>query len=129
MPTTVGVVSYRVLVPGVVRFSWHDDQGRGDGLLVDVGVAPSAWHAVADVLLHHDADEPPAETGCFHLVLAEVTSRTDGSFAVDLGNMRVTTADWTTLLAVLVDHYRAGVTRRDLDAGVTRRSGRPPGNA
>jgi hypothetical protein len=123
MCAPAGGITCTVLVPGVVRFAWHDSEGRGDGLLVDVGVATPTWRAVADVLVR------PFGTAQFSgteepVVLAEAAQRADGSFVVHLGHTRMTAADWSMVLTVLVGRYRTVV-----GAGITCCSEHPPGSA
>jgi hypothetical protein len=112
-----------MLVAGVVRFAWHDSKGRGDGLLVDVGVASSRWRAVADVVVGPFGAAELSGIGK-PVVLAETAQRPDGSLVVNLGHTRMTVADWSVALTVLVNHYRTAVS-----ATITSCSKHPPGSA
>jgi hypothetical protein len=118
-----------VLAAGVTRFTWRSPQDHGDGLLVDVDIASERWHEVADVLLWSTPVDPAtaaARVAQSHAALAVVARQPGRWLVLTPRRVVVSAGDWPALLAVIVEHYRAVVSRRDV---LTPPPGQPPGSA
>lgn len=92
-------ITHTVVAPGVIGFSWTADGDRGDGLLVDADVAAPRWCAVADVLIGSSVDGNAGTAPTCALRVRCARRRAD--------------QDWPSMLAVIVERYRAVLSDRD----------------
>lgn len=127
MSTTVFTTA--ILETGVIKFTWRDAHGCGDGLLVDADTAPSQWRDMADILLCTASVGPTTRaerTAGPHALLAEIVRKSAGSLHIHLyltavptglpteaqrlGHTQVTVGP-AALVAMLLGHYRELVAR------------------
>lgn len=125
-----GLITHTTLASGVTRFAWHAPRDHGDGLLVDMDIASTRWCDVADVLLWPtpvDAATAVASAAHSHAILAVVAQRPADWLVLTFSHnvnpaltprtvthhMVARAGDSSTLLAAIVDRYRAVVSERD----------------